>query len=568
MNIKFKFSLKIIISLLIVITASNPQISRGGEYSDFNPEVGSSCKTNFRLIKKNICDDSPVSYQDLLKNQGVCTEIKNTNPVKYCCKLGCIQGAEIVDNGQGSTKCQCNKNSNFVQKGNTCVCNENYYGTNSCTKCKESYPYSEIGTTNENRCYRSCVKSDIGGCNTIKSGGKKYKDNKDNTCECTQCNNNFYKKDNACEECPKKYPNSISDNNNSIDRCFITTTEGMYLSKDQENQSECVGNQDLTNNNKGNYCPSTTIYYNNIGGNQPCPDDYPKSKNGAREDKECYRGCNNTDIPNCLEFDTNNNKKYNKEGNSCKCSKCNEGYFLKENNTKCLKAVKCSAGTYLPANKDNIGDCKKCTDGKYCPGSDTFIPNHSDNQGIKDCPDDYPKSDIGNDTENNCYKLDNNGEYKGCSQEHIKVYKDNRHLVDDQKYYSEKCNNGCMLNKNICVPCSANHWCAGDDKGKQSKNKYTLDNIQQYCNNVFNNTTNKSTTETNVWVNDKGCKCPVGMSSKEQAKTITDCKYTKDTKFCFPTPVSGNDIKCFSIKELEDLNSENGKYNSSWKVIY
>ena len=52
------------------------------------------------------------------------------------------------------------------------------------------------------------------------------------------------------------------------------------------------------------------------------------------------------------------------------------------------------------------------------------------------------------------------------------------------------------------------------------------------------------------------------MKSKKGASSINDCKYTKDTRFCF------DNTKCFTIEELGDLNSENGKYNSSWKVVY
>jgi len=60
------------------------------------------------------------------------------------------------------------------------------------------------------------------------------------------------------------------------------------------------------------------------------------------------------------------------------------------------------------------------------------------------------------------------------------------------------------------------------------------------------------------WDSAKGCKCPVGMStSTAGSKTIKDCKYTKDTKFCFGDS-NQQSPKCFTISELADPN--NGKY--------
>ena len=123
----------------------------------------------------------------------------------------------------------------------------------------------------------------------------------------------------------------------------------------------------------------------------------------------------------------------------------------------------------------------------------------------------------------------------GCIQKYKKKYNN-----ENTEEISEQCVNSssnildidgsknkddisCYLNKdNKCVPCGVNNYLNGN-----------------ICS-----------------------KCPVGMKSKRGSSSINNCKYTKDTKFCF------DNTKCFTIQELGDLETDEGKYQDGWKVVY
>ena len=83
---------------------------------------------------------------------------------------------------------------------------------------------------------------------------------------------------------------------------------------------------------------------------------------------------------------------------------CKTGYGNIQNNGKynasCSgNSITCDAGEYLPAGATS---CKKCEANNYCPGG-TFTYTGA-LQGRNACPTDYPYSDVGSSSSDQCYK--------------------------------------------------------------------------------------------------------------------------------------------------------------------
>ena len=302
-----------------------------------------------------------------------------------------------------------------------------------------------------------------------------------------------------------------------------------------------------------------------------CDPKYPNSNYGAKSETDCYTSCEKEEaIKNCKTY--LKDKYYfgdTKEKNKCECSECEYYYILKDKKT-CEWRILCTPGTFLPKNKR---DCVLCSikainsrinstlkdlkgderedlinkiKNSYCPGG--YFVQREYNQGIESCPSINVEDPIGSyllkssispeeklpKSKKDCYVEYYSYNDHGCIQKYKKKYNEDK--IEEIS--------------NQCVNSSSNIL---DIDG--SKNK---DEISCYL-------TNKKCVSCakNSYFNGNNCgKCPVGMKSKEGSSSINDCKYTKDTKFCF------DNTKCFTIEELGDLDSENGKFDPSWKIVY
>ena len=424
-----------------------------------------------------------------------------------------------------------------------------YLENNECKPCDSGYT-SNGGTVTH--CTKNCESKDITNCKIIEGIIKKGSSEEDKTgCKCKACKTGYNLSENSCTA---KTTNITLDNNGGEGGTdHITATYGQPM-------------QGITS------LPTRTGY----------------NFTGYYENENCSS--------------TNNTKYYNSNGTSANnWDKTDETATLYacwsiKNNITCQKL-----GQYLPANSEN---CNDCPEGSYCPNNTNKNYTFSTaNQGIVACPSPFSNSDQGTTSENDCYRscvigdilncksIAGNitkGETKKCtcttcnagyklssgtictkctnSTNNYNQYCDGTDTLQNcdegKKANSDfngcediKCINGQIPNSNgQCTPCTSDHWCAG---GELSNNTYTSQEMKKYC---------EEKSKSGNWDSAKGCKCPVGMStSTVGSKTITNCKYTKDTKFCFPTPVEGK-IKCFKISDLDT--GTNGTYDPSWKVVY
>ena len=494
------------------------------------------CKRFENLYKSNPCYD-----RQLIKNKFECT-IRGGN----CCALHeCVDDAKRDD------------------KDNNCKCKENRYQLgNICKECPLGY-YSKYGAKADTECYRNCIKDDVLNCAKIDEtnpGTIYYPANtKQNECSCSKCMKGYYKNNNKCKQCP--YGFRDGEGVDSINECVANVPAGKYLTKDgylyvcppgyyckNENSGVKYSDKDNAEENTKKACNTTG---------------YPNSDSGAKSETDCYTSCEKEKvIEQCKTY--LKDKYYvndTKEINKCECSECEQYYLLKSKKT-CEWRISCDPGEFLPKNTKN---CITCSETKiesmglseqekkdmkdkiknsYCTGG-YFIQQPYD-QGIENCPDINVEDHLGTyfikesahprDFKGSCYVKYYSYNDHGCIQKYKKKYnKDKIEEISEQ-----------------CVNSSSNILDIDGSKNKGEISCY-LDLKNKKC----------ISCEENSYFNRNNCSnCPVGMKSKKGSSSINDCKYTKDTKFCF------DNTKCFTIEELGDLDSENGKYDSNWKVVY
>ena len=506
----------------------------------------SSVKSDTCGYKNNSCqrlqnykESNSCFLKQLIKNKFECT-IRGGN----CCALHeCVDGAKRDD------------------KDNNCKCKENRYQLgNICKECPPGY-YSKYGAKADTECYRNCIKEDVLNCAEINPGTIYYPGStKPNECSCDKCKAGYYKDNNRCKKCPDNF-GDVKEGIDTKYKCVAKVPEGKYLAKNGE-LYECP---------PGYYCPGKIeIQYGSLFGyneeetKKICDPNYPNSNYGAKSSEDCYTSCEKEEvIENCEvylkdKYYFGNTKE--KDKNKCECSKCKNDFILKDKKT-CEWRIFCGLGNFLPKNKKYCIACSETrivenknlteqekTDMKekiknsYCPGG-YFIQQPYD-QGIEKCPDINVEGPIGtylmkesapvSDSKEGCYVKYYSYNDHGCIQKYKKKYNEKIEEISEQCVNSSsnildidgsknKGEISCYLNKyNKCVPCGENNY--------------------------FNRNSCSN--------------CPVGMKSKKGSSSINDCKYTKDTKFCF------DKTKCFTIEELGGFETDEGKYQDGWKVIY
>ena len=250
--------------------------------------------------------------------------------------------------------------------------------SNSCTPKKDFFKLSKCGDYNDNLVDNNkliCIKTEnpdnsCCGYYDCVEHAFRYQDNKS---EC-KCEKQYYRNTNSCSLCSSPYNNTDTHGKESINDCYLTTTESNYVETAGTGLKQCE---------VGYYCPGGHIvHYNEIGGAKKCTDlkngssssgAYPSSAPGSKRKEDCY--------------------------------------------------VNVQGGMYLPANETTCKECKNNTDlnGYYCPGSQVHYPvsggsnnaatDPAENGNLLKCPNDYINSDGKRESINDCYLVATEGNY-------------------------------------------------------------------------------------------------------------------------------------------------------------
>lgn len=556
-----------------------------------NIAFGAGCTLN---SSRTACDGSPGGI-DYCINYSPEPEVNNLECFYY-------------NNGKDKKCCEVIKCKEESEKRNSktleCECNNDkyYYSYNNiCLQCGADWTWNDEKAQDQkykNTCTKSCSPTDIKIDKCETTNGNVIKKNNDDidtsNCTCTQCITGYYvKTENNNTTCEPKtitftFSNQDADDPNinkpnNITLTYRTTLTGITDFTKPIKKGHTFGGYCITENN------TETCYFNGDGNFIPPPSDIwnfnsitkqidLKAKWILKTDIACKAGfylkqntdeCNTTcekdnycpggekynfsttidqgiihcysgfstdggtgksspeyckqvcdTIDNCNKI--SGSKYQNKDdtiGNSCKCDECNPKFKKSQNEKFCEPKICTEANKYL----DDNGICQPCDKDYHSPKNNSGgIDSCKKKCNISDCSS-YEESEIEQGTNKTCK----------CN----------------------KCKTGKIAKDGNCQNCKSPYWCP--DGGKnicKSKSGEASSNIK-----------NDNSKLEALWVDGSGCKCPVGMSSKEQATNITDCKYTLKTKFCFPTT---SPVKCFTIQELGDLETKEGKFQDGWKVVY
>ena len=260
-------------------------------------------------------------YTALAKAGSYVTATGNTSaPACATCAAGKYQGSN------GSSKTSCDTCANWTFSGE---------GASSCTACPAlTSGWSKVDSTGTGwTTYASCKqKQTPANCSagviqqTATSatawGGS-------SVTTALKASQNYYVNNTACSACSGLggglYKNSASGNTGGASACYATTTDGKYIS--------ATSNTALQTCPSGDYCPATTLYWSNTGGNKDCPSGYTDGGTGLGAQTDC---------------------KMNVAG----------GKYVANANESAASGT-CANWTYMPEHTVNYGSTSSCT-GK-CP---------------------------------------------------------------------------------------------------------------------------------------------------------------------------------------------------------
>ena len=198
-------------------------------------------------------------------------------------------------------------------------------------KCPKDYPNTEHeGADTISKCYRLCNNNELPNCKIPTSDIKfNFGDNQDiidkkiTDCKCERCNEGYYVSNSG--KCEKK----------------IECSKGKYLPANETTCKECKDNTDLN----GYYCPSIKDISPNSEnqGITKCPIGYENSDGQREEEGNCYRLCNNNELPNCKKSETKI-RPGSTSSVDCKCEVCMSGTFLTDEK----KCNYCSKDYFCP----------------------------------------------------------------------------------------------------------------------------------------------------------------------------------------------------------------------------
>ena len=296
--------------------------------------------------------------------------------------------------------------------------------------CPDGYDNSDSGAKSENDCYKQCTTDDVAGAMTV--SGQNYYGSNGKSCIATSCVAGWGVK-NFVNQIGTEYGlNSayISTNSQSYGRFYeenfegdgpkgrdyygiselgtfavdygengIITGRGRCSTKpgvfdydyDTEVLKELTVRDELydeTGQSGANYCYCQVDSYTPVGELTQVLSDMPWV---FESEFWSEFACNDHCAQSCAG-DLRANDTYLQEFRSA---------VFGEPNVCVQESYRMKVGIYLPAG---ASDAVICPSGSYCPGADSVIKNSNKNQGISECPTEYPYSDAGAVSASNCYK--------------------------------------------------------------------------------------------------------------------------------------------------------------------
>ena len=296
--------------------------------------------------------------------------------------------------------------------------------------CPDGYDNSDSGAKSENDCYKPCTTDDVAGAMTV--SGQIYYGSNGNSCIATSCVAGWGVK-NFINQIGTEYGlNSayISTNSQSYGRFYeenfdgdgpkgqayygitdlgtfavdygengVITGRGRCSTKpgvfDYDYDTEVLKEltvwdelDDETGQSGANYCYCQVDGYTPVGELTQVLSDMPWVFEGEFWSEFA---CNDLCAQSCAGY-LRANDTYFQEFRSA---------VFGEPNVCVQESYRMNAGIYLPAG---ASDAVICPSGSYCPGADSVTKNSNKNQGISECPTEYPYSDAGAVSASNCYK--------------------------------------------------------------------------------------------------------------------------------------------------------------------
>ena len=258
------------------------------------------------------------------------------------CKTNSLSGKYVkTANDSSATTCSCG-----TYKGAHQV---NYGSTSSCVTTSAGY-YAAEGAASQTQASAGYYAA-AGACSQTKVTAGCYTTAKGSSVACP----------NSCADLGGGlYKNSTSGSDAATD-CYVTTTAGKYIKATTDTaQTTCPS---------GDYCPSTTLYWDNAGGNIDCPGSYTAGGTGLTKQAECkisvaggkYVGSANSSTLSTCECGTYKAQHTVAYGSTSSCVTTSAGYYAAEGAASQTQA---SAGYYAAA-----GACSQTAIQAGCFGS-------------------------------------------------------------------------------------------------------------------------------------------------------------------------------------------------------
>ena len=473
----------------------------------FIGEDKTKCLNESELVKENkyYLDDITNKYYpcdteiincDKCLNKSYCIKCKDNYFLLGDERIKCYNEKEeqkyfTEDNGTSYYQCDT-----FIPNCEQCL-NKSF-----CIKCVP--PFYILGN-NHNNCTQTSNLSQY----YTEDGGITYNLCNNSIHNCKECHNSTY-----CVKCEDNYffinnnrNKCVKVDENNEKKYIFDNISNIYYSCNNSipGCDECSGK---------NECIKCNDNYYFIGEDRTkCNNDINIKIYYTEDNGTSYYPCNNA-IQNCNEC----TKKTN-------CNKCNEGYYLmEEDKNKCYNDTEKIINYYTNDNgttyklcNTSINHCEKCIDELHCIKCEDnyiLIKNISNSKCYKEneIENEKDKYYIEEDNNNNiiyypcdtnihnCDKCNNKTNCIKCKEnnyfignDRTKCYNDEDNEIKKEEYYSEdngisyyKCDiviENCKkcLNKSYCIKCNDEYYLIGEDNSK-CYNKNDIDNKKYFIN--------------------------------------------------------------------------------------
>lgn len=342
-----------------------------------------------------------------------------TSTYYYC------RGGEylVVENGVG-TCAQCSEN-HYCYGGDMYVYSDTPNGPQGMSACPVNYAFSRAGVNKAYHCYRHCTTDDVSNSRTVTG---KFWHGGNNFCSAKSCVAGWILK-------PSLTLYDATSSNSGVNNAYISNTGEYFEQTWGDNESKDLSFYGITEKN------TFAIEYNGLGmvtGRASC-----STRSGTHNDNTwtdptkfevlpdetgqegaqyCYCQVDGYDHTDETRYPVLTPWVYlENAGSSESCadicvSSCMnvlrrrygyEDLFRKAVYKDVVVTYECEKslqpivpGTYVPGGTD---EAVICLTGSYCPGADDIIDSEED-QGIFNCPVEYPNSYAGATSESDCFK--------------------------------------------------------------------------------------------------------------------------------------------------------------------